>query len=320
MLKLLMAGIVALVALVGYCGDREENPITGEAQRVALSAEQEVALGRQAAPELAQRHGGPEPDPEAQTLVDQLGRRIVERTVVRDAPYRFEFHVLDDDRTLNAFALPGGQVFITDALLDRLGSEEQIAAVLAHEVAHVVARHGAEHLAKQELVQGLADATTIATYDPGSPGSAATGAIAAAVGQLVTMRFSREDEIEADRLGVRVTREVDVADPVARGAQHRVEHAQRLGGDVLEDEDSGHGRRINDRPGAAFGSVTGRGPAPATRRWDWSAWRNRSSRSPTYSGSRIRSRRDGEGSARFGRRTARASEDPVAARWPRPGP
>jgi predicted Zn-dependent protease len=207
MLRLLAAGIIALFALLGYCASEEENPITGEAQRVALSAEQEVALGLQAAPRLAREYGGPEPDAGAQARVDRVGHRIVERSAARDSPYRFEFHVLDDATVVNAFALPGGQVFITDGLLSRFETEAQLAGVLAHEVAHVVGRHGAEHLAKEQLVRGLAGAATIATWDPDDPASAASGAIAAAIGQLVTMRFSREDELEADALGVRLMRE-----------------------------------------------------------------------------------------------------------------
>jgi predicted Zn-dependent protease len=213
-LRLIAAGVVALIALVGYCGQKETNPITGEEQHVALDADQEIALGLQAAPQLAREYGGPEPDPEARALVDRVGDRVVQASAAGETPYRYAFHVLDDGETLNAFALPGGQVFITDGLLDRLGSEAELAGVLAHEVGHVVARHGAQHLAKQQLAQGLAGATVIATYDPQSPGTAATGAIAAAIGQLVNMRFSREDELEADALGVRFMAEADY-DPAA---------------------------------------------------------------------------------------------------------
>ena len=204
MLRLLAAGLVSLIALIGYCGREETNPVTGEAQRVALDAEQEIALGLQAAPRLAARYGGPEPDPEAQALVDRVGERIVARTAAGETPYRFEFHVLDDEATLNAFALPGGQVFLTMGLLRSFETEGQLAGVLAHEIGHVIGRHGAEQLAKRQLAQGLAGAAAIATYDPERPGTAATGAIAAAVAQLVDMRFSREDELEADGLGVRL--------------------------------------------------------------------------------------------------------------------
>jgi beta-barrel assembly-enhancing protease len=206
-LRLLAAAFVAMMALFGYCAREETNPVTGESQRVALDAEQEVALGAQAAPRLAAQYGGPDPDPAAQALVDRLGRDIVARTAAGETPYRFEFHVLDDEETLNAFALPGGQVFVTMGLLRALGAEDRVAGVLAHEVAHVVARHGAEQLAQRQLAQGLAGAATIATYDPDNPGSAAAGAIASAIATLVDMRFSREDELEADALGVRLLAE-----------------------------------------------------------------------------------------------------------------
>lgn len=207
MLRLLAAGIVALVAVIGYCGSEETNPVTGEEQRVALTAEQEVALGLQAAPQLSEQYGGLEPDETAQAAADRVGNRLVERTIAGGSPYSFEFHVLDDDDTLNAFALPGGQVFITHGLMAQLGTEERLAGVLAHEIAHVIGRHGAEHLAQQQLAQGLAGATTIATYDPSNPGTAATGALAQAVAQLANMRFSRDDELEADELGVRLLAE-----------------------------------------------------------------------------------------------------------------
>src|SRR5690606_26163857 len=103
----------------------------------------------------------------------------------------------------NAFALPGGQVFITAALLSRLRSEGQVAGVLGHEIGHVVARHGAEHMAKARLTQGLTGAAVLATYDPSDPSSRGSAAVAALIGQMVNMRFGREDELESDRLGVR---------------------------------------------------------------------------------------------------------------------
>lgn len=207
MFRLLAGGIVALIAVIGYCGTQETNPVTGEEQRVALTAEQEIALGLQAAPQLSEQYGGLEPDDGAQALVDRIGSTLVEGSLAAGSPYTFDFHVLDDDQTLNAFALPGGQVFITNGLLQRLGSEDRIAGVLGHEIAHVVARHGAEQLAKQQLAQGLAGATTIATYDPSNPGTAAGGAVAAAVSHLANMQFSRADELEADGLGVRILAE-----------------------------------------------------------------------------------------------------------------
>jgi predicted Zn-dependent protease len=201
--RLLIALLVAGFALITYFGQREFNPVTQETQHVAISVEQEVALGLQAAPEMAAQYGGLEQNPEDQALVDQAGSRIVEGSDASQGPYQFEFHLLDDDQTINAFALPGGQVFITQGLLSRLQTEGQLAGVLAHEIVHVVGRHGAEHIAKQQLTQGLTGAAVLATYDPENPNSMRTAQVAMLVGQLVNMRFGREDELESDRLGVR---------------------------------------------------------------------------------------------------------------------
>jgi predicted Zn-dependent protease len=138
------------------------------------------------------------------SMVSAIGERIVKGSEASKAPYPFEFTLLDDEKTVNAFALPGGQIFMTDALANRLKTEGQVAGVLAHEAGHVVAKHGAEHIAKQQLTQGLTGAAVLATYDPNNPSSQRSAAVLAAIGQLVNMKYGREDEIEADRLGVRL--------------------------------------------------------------------------------------------------------------------
>ena len=208
--RLFAALIVAAIALLGYFGSSVFNPITEENQHVAgITPEQEVALGLQAAPEMAQQFGGLDPDPGMQARVDRIGERSVSRSAAGKSPYRFEFHVLDDPETINAFALPGGQIFITEGLLRRLKTDGQIAGVLGHEIAHVVGRHGAEHIAKQQLTQGLTGAAVLATYDPNNPSSRGSAAVAAMIGQLVNMRFGRQDELEADRLGVRFSSEAE---------------------------------------------------------------------------------------------------------------
>ena len=201
---LIAALIMAVMALFRYYGSSQENPVTGEKQRVAgISPRQEIALGLQAVPQMAREFGGFSPDERGQQLVDAIGNRIVEQSAARESPYRYEFHLLDDDRTVNAFALPGGQIFVTEALVRRLETPGELAGVLGHEIAHVAARHSAEHLAKQQLRQGLTGAAVLATYDPDNPSSRNSAAIALAIGQLVTMRHGRADEIESDQLGVR---------------------------------------------------------------------------------------------------------------------
>jgi predicted Zn-dependent protease len=203
--RLLIALVLAAIALGSYFFGtaRVPNPVTGEVQRVSLSPEQEIAMGLQAAPEMARMHGGLLQDAETQALVDDVGSFIVRRSQAGDTEYQFEFHVLTDPETVNAFALPGGQVFLTAALYNRLQTEGQLAGVLAHEVGHVVGRHAAERIAKSQLIEGLTGAAVIASYDPSRPGSVSQAAMAAMVGQMVNMRYSREDELESDRLAVR---------------------------------------------------------------------------------------------------------------------
>lgn len=205
---LLIALVMAVFALFRYYGSTEKNEVTGEKQRVAgITARQEIALGLQAAPQMAQQFGGLSRDQRAQALVDQVGEQIVRESSASKSGYPFEFHLLDDDKTVNAFALPGGQVFVTEALMKRLETRGQLAGVLGHEIAHVVARHGAEHIAKQQLTEGLTGAAVLATYDPNDPASYRNAAVIAAVGKLVNMKYGRDDEIESDRFGVRFVAE-----------------------------------------------------------------------------------------------------------------
>jgi predicted Zn-dependent protease len=204
-ITLIIAAAMAIFALVRYFGSSQINAVTGEKQHVSISPGQEIALGLQAAPEMAQQFGGvADNDPEGQRAVDTVGQRVVQQSDAKKSPYKFQFHLLADGKTINAFALPGGQIFITEALFRKLRTEGELAGVLGHEVGHVIARHGAEHLAKQELTQGLTGAAVLASYDPNNPGSRNSAAIAMAIGQLVSMKFGRQDELESDKWGVRL--------------------------------------------------------------------------------------------------------------------
>jgi predicted Zn-dependent protease len=193
---------MVIFSLISYFGSRQDNPVTGESQYIGITVEQEIALGLQAAPEMAAQFGGLDPDQNVQAIVDQIGNQVVASSPAAESPYEFDFHVLDDLETINAFALPGGQVFITRALLDRLDTEGELAGVLGHEVGHVVGRHSAEHIAKAKLTEGLTGAVVIASYDPDNPSSAQTAQMAMVIGQLVNMKFGRDDELESDFLGV----------------------------------------------------------------------------------------------------------------------
>lgn len=201
--RLLIGVAMAAFALISYFGSSVYNPVTGEKQHVNITAEQEIALGMQSAPEMAQQYGGLHPDAQARAHVETIGGRVVANSAAAQSQYPFQFHLLADQQTINAFALPGGQIFITDALYSRLQTEGQLAGVLGHEVGHVVGRHSAEQIAKQQLTQGLTGAVVLSTYDPNNPSSQRTAQVAMVIGQLVNMKFGREDELESDHLGVR---------------------------------------------------------------------------------------------------------------------
>lgn len=197
-----LAALMAIVSLIMYFSSRQDNPVTGETQYVDLTVDQEIAIGLASAPEMAEQFGGLDPNESDQAYVDQIGFAIVESSAASASLYEFDFHLLGDTQTINAFALPGGQVFITRALYDQLTTEGQLAGVLGHEIGHVVARHSAEHIAKARLTEGLTGAAVIASYDPDNPSSAQVAQIAMVIGQLVNMKFGREDELESDFLGV----------------------------------------------------------------------------------------------------------------------
>jgi predicted Zn-dependent protease len=202
-LKLIIALVIAAFSLITYFSNTSYNPITQEKQHVAISPDQEIAIGLQSAPEMSNEYGGQANDAVGQARVSQIGSSIVANSDAGKTPYKFKFHLLADNRTINAFALPGGQVFITEGLYRRLDTPGEVAGVLAHEIGHVAARHSAQHIAKQQLTQGLTGAAVLATYDPNDPNSRNNAEIAAVVASLVNLKFGRADELEADKLGVR---------------------------------------------------------------------------------------------------------------------
>ncbi len=201
LIRLGIALLLMVFGLISYCTTTVENPVTGEKQRVQLSPKEEVVLGLQARSQMAAKFGGLYPDPALQNYIDKVGNEVVQESKAKTSGYPFEFHLLRDPQTINAFALPGGQIFITAGLLRRLSSEAQLASVLGHEVGHVVGRHGAERLAKQQLGTALVTAVGVAASDDQGGGRQAQ-VIAQAVNQIVNLRYGREDELESDRLGV----------------------------------------------------------------------------------------------------------------------
>ena len=157
--------VVAVIGAAYYYCNRQVNPVTGEMQHVSLSPQQEIAMGLAAAPEMEQQFGGELADASVAEAVSRVGQKVVAGSDAARSEYRYAFHVLRDPETVNAFALPGGQVFVTAGLLKHLRNEAQLAGVLAHEVGHVVGRHSAEHLAKAQFTQVLVGAAGVAASD-----------------------------------------------------------------------------------------------------------------------------------------------------------
>lgn len=207
-IRLLLAVGLALFSVFKYYTSSSVNPVTGEKQRVNLTPEQEIAMGLQSAPQMAAEFGGLYPDQKVQNWVKAIGQKLVNSSQAKNAPYQFDFHVLADQNTVNAFALPGGQIFITVALLSRLDRqdqrifESQLAGILGHEIGHVINRHSAEHIAQSEFASGLVNAVVVGTSDPYGAGGMSGAQIAQMVSNMVTMKHGRDDELESDEYGV----------------------------------------------------------------------------------------------------------------------
>ncbi|MEY8847821.1 M48 family metalloprotease [Psychroserpens sp. XS_ASV72] len=193
-IRLLIGLAIALFFVVKRCAQREENPYTGRVQTISMTPDREIQIGLASAPGMAQQHGGLHPNTQYQALVDDVGNKLVSSSIANKTPYQYEFHLLSDPNTINAFALPGGQIFITYALFSKLENEDQLAGVLGHEIGHVLGRHSAERIAESEYWQGLATA--------GSVGGD-IGGLVSGIGQQTLLTNGRDDELESDDLGVK---------------------------------------------------------------------------------------------------------------------
>ncbi|MES2593955.1 MAG: M48 family metallopeptidase [Verrucomicrobiota bacterium] len=201
--RILMALLIIGGSVVfHYMGTTQyENEFTGRTQRLKFaSPQEEVALGLQSAPGMIREMGGQSRDPAGQALVDKVGQKLVQSTLARQTPYQFDFHLLADTQTINAFALPGGQIFITEALFRLLKTEDQLAGVLGHEIGHVVGRHSNEQMASSGLWNGVAQGVGVLLSDGQSNAGAQIGQT---IAQMRLMKFGRDDELESDALGVR---------------------------------------------------------------------------------------------------------------------
>lgn len=203
--RLLISLLIALVALSQVACT--VNPATGKRSLTLMSWEQEKALGLEAAPQFTEQFGGEFPDANAQDYVDRVGARLVAQIEPGVPDLDWEFTLLDSD-VINAFALPGGKVFLTRGLARELENEAEMAGVLGHEIGHVTARHGNQRMSKQQALNiglGLgAVAVGVADEDSSLRQYGQFGIPALAIGgNLVMLKYGRDEESEADMLGMR---------------------------------------------------------------------------------------------------------------------
>ena len=198
---LCLAGMLASACVV------QRSPVTGSKRAYGYSWEQEKQIGAEADPQIIAQFGL-YPDEKLTRYVETIGERVLAESHLRrsDTPaeYRslkFHFRVLDSP-VVNAFALPGGYVYVTRGLLAHLQNEAQLAVVLGHEIGHVAGRHASKRALQSQIGQlGLIGGAIIGQEVLGLPGQDLLSA-GGTVAQLLFLRYGRDDERESDRLGV----------------------------------------------------------------------------------------------------------------------
>jgi predicted Zn-dependent protease len=185
---ILLAAVLSTALLTGSCAS---NPATGGADVVTMSEKKEIEIGREMHPKVLQQYGRYD-DERLQAYVNQVGQQIAAKSHRPDLTYTFT--VLDSEET-NAFALPGGYIYITRGIMSYLNDEAELAAVLGHEIGHVTARHAV----RQQT--GATAAGVGATLIAILTGSGSLANIANVAGTALVLGYGRDMELEADALG-----------------------------------------------------------------------------------------------------------------------
>jgi predicted Zn-dependent protease len=193
-----------VLLFIGYLGyyyltHQEEVPLTGRKQLVDLNREQEMALGYQSYRQILNQ-SQVVPSGQAVELVRDIGKRLA--AVAEDPGFEWEFNVVNSNQ-VNAFCLPGGKVAVYTGILPVAKNTDGLAAVMGHEIAHAIARHGAERIAHQKLVQIGSLAANMALGDmDNDTRNMVMGALGVGAQFGVLLPFSREHESEADYMGL----------------------------------------------------------------------------------------------------------------------
>ncbi len=176
-------------------------PITGRNQLIMVSPQQELALGYQSAKEVLKKEKV-STDPEKNAMVKRIGERIAK--VTGQNSYKWEFFVIDNDKEANAFCLPGGKVFVYTGLFKYVSNDDELAAVMGHEIGHALARHGAERMSAGQLQQIGGQVLGAVMAGRGDPQNTAMVMQAFGIGSElgVMLPHSRTQEYEADNIGL----------------------------------------------------------------------------------------------------------------------
>ena len=189
--------IVMLLVLPLLAVGCATNPATGERMVRIISTEQEIAIGEEAAPQFEAEFGGLVNDPTLQAYLNDVGQRVAAQSERQEIEYRYG--LLNSD-VPNAFALPGGRVYITRGLFEQLQNESQLAAVLGHETGHEAALHSVQALQRQLGYEVL---VAIAAAAVGAQAGTAVETAGKVVTGMKELSYSRQAEYEADTLGIR---------------------------------------------------------------------------------------------------------------------
>lgn len=188
-----LAGIAALAAAVVTCA---VNPVTGKRELSLVSEGQEIQMGQEYAKQVTQEMGA-YPDSSVQRYVRTIGLRLAKASERPSLPWNF---TVIDDPQVNAFALPGGPIFITRGILTHMNSEAELASVVGHEIGHVTARHSVQQMTRQQLFQvGLVAGAIASDKVAQNLGLLSTGL------GILSLKYGRDDETQADGLGFRYT-------------------------------------------------------------------------------------------------------------------
>ena len=182
-----------LVLSLCLCTGCAVNPITGEEELMLISEQQDIEIGRKYAPEVEKQMGGRIANQALQNYIDRVGQRLARVSHRRN--FQYHFAALNHE-SVNAFALPGGYVYITKGMLKKLTTEAQLAAILGHEITHIVARDVAAAMSREIGIELLLSAVT----SQRTPGSVLTAANLTR--QILGLQFSKEDEKDADLAGL----------------------------------------------------------------------------------------------------------------------